>query len=254
MKHPPLQSLPGLVRIVNDADLLLDQLSMDLMLQAMRRVEEEGVFHLALSGGGTPRKLFRRLVIDPRFRHMPWLQTHIWQVDERCVDHESEHANWRMITDELLINLPTPAEQCHPMPVLESDGDRQYETLLQSALAEKPLDCVLLGMGDDGHTASLFPHTPALEGRERWIVFNDGDTVAEPRPRMTMTYPLLNAARHAFVLLLGSAKRNALHRIAEACAGRDEDQPASPQTVAELPITGLAAANLTWYLDGEAAG
>lgn len=254
MKYPHLQSLPGLVRIHEDIDALIDRLCLDLMLLAMGRVEEAGIFHLALSGGSTPRRLFHRLVIDPRFRKLPWLQTHIWQVDERCVDHENEQSNWRMISDELLINLPTPPEQCHAMPVLETDGDWQYEKQLRNTLASNAIDCVLLGMGDDGHTASLFPRTPALTERERWIVFNDGDTIAEPRPRMTMTYPLLNAARWSAVLLTGSAKAPALQRIAQTFVDHPSDQPLTQDAIAELPVTGLTNPHLHWYLDAEAAG
>jgi len=109
------------------------------------------------------------------------------------------------------------------------------------------LDVALLGMGEDGHTASLFPHSPALRAAGDLAVFNDGETIAPPRPRMTMTYRLINAARHITPLVTGAAKRDALARVALA----DGFDPA-------LPITGVNPAHedgkLAWRLDAEAAG
>jgi 6-phosphogluconolactonase/glucosamine-6-phosphate isomerase/deaminase len=138
-----------------------------------------------------------------------------------------------------------PEENLHPMLVLQADGAARYERDLRDALGERQdanercLDAVVLGMGADGHTASLFPGTPALDERERWIVLNDGEQVAPPRPRMTMTFPLLNRARFIALLVTGEGKRATLRQLA---AG---DHPT-------LPVAGVipaAGSRLLWFLD-----
>ncbi len=250
---PHLTGLPGRIVIDPDVDDLVDDLATDLVLHAGRCAARRGAFHLALSGGSTPVRLFRRLVTDPRFRALPWHDTHVWMVDDRCVPAHHDKSNWRLLRENLLDHVTTPAEQQHAMPVLQPDGDHAYERDLRDALTIRDargiprLDHVLLGMGDDGHTASLFPQTGALVETRRLVVFNDGERVVAPRPRMTMTYPLINAARRIDILIAGVSKADALRRVA-ACEG------ATP----ELPITAICPghpdADLTWYLDAAAAG
>jgi len=256
-EHPadPLiaRGLAGAVIVERDAAALVDRLSEEITARGILAVRERGVFHLALSGGSTPRRLFRTLLIDPGARKLPWDRTHVWQVDERCVEDADPDRNMAMIRRALLDHVPIDPDRVHPMPVLEDGGDAAYERqLLDHIPPAEPtgaprLDFVLLGMGADGHTASLFPHTPALNADRDLIVFNDGESIAPPRPRMTMTFRLLNAARYLAPLVTGEAKRPALRRVA-AAAGFD---PA-------LPITGLAPshddATLAWHLDAAAAG
>ena len=239
---------PGRVVVMNDSDALIDKVAGELTVRAMDRVGHQGVFHLALSGGSTPRMLFCRLLIDPNFRGLPWTQTHLWQVDERCVGDDDERRNFRMIHEHLAAQVPTPPGQVHAMPVLDGGGDQSYEDNLRACVSHKDergvprLDYALLGMGSDGHTASLFPHTPALDEKRRLVVFNDGDQVIEPRPRMTMTYPLINAAKVIAVLVMGQAKREVLGRIA-----------AAPDDAKQFPITGIKPTyddtEVIWYFD-----
>lgn len=245
--------LPGEVVVEPDVQAIVDRLSDEITARGLLAVRERGVFHLALSGGSTPRRLFRTMLIDPGARQLPWDRTHLWQVDERCVDEADPDRNMAMIQRELIDHVPIDPDRVHPMPVLDRGGDAAYERALIERLppsepTNRPrLDFVLLGMGDDGHTASLFPHTPALRADRDLIVFNDGETIAPPRPRMTMTHRLLNAARYLAPLITGEAKRRALRQVA-AAEGFD---PA-------LPITGLAPAHddakLVWHLDAPAAG
>jgi 6-phosphogluconolactonase len=252
-RYPVLRHLPGRVVVVADTDALIDQVAGELTVRAIDRVESAHTFHLALSGGNTPKMLFRRLLIDPNFRGLPWTQTHIWQVDERVVADDDAARNFRMINEHLLTQVPARDEHVHPMPVIHDDGDQHYERDLRDAIATTDahgtprLDYALLGMGGDGHTASLFPHTPALAEQDRLCVFNDGDSIAVPRPRMTMTYPLINAARTIAILVLGASKHAALQRIA-----------LSPDDVQQFPITGITPTHddteLIWYLDEAAAG
>jgi 6-phosphogluconolactonase len=244
--------LPGRAVVRVDVDALLDKAAGELTVRAIARVEAAGVFHLALSGGSTPIAMFHRLLIDPNFRSLPWMQTHLWQVDERCVPDDDDRRNMRMIRENLVAQVPIGADQVHAMPVGDRQGDRAYEAVLREALGNVDmrgtprLDYVLLGVGGDGHTASLFPRSPALAERNRLIVFNDGPTVVEPRPRMTMTHRLINAARTIGVLALGEGKRRAIGRIG-----------AEPRDPTALPITGIEPvhpdAELIWYLDEPAA-
>ena len=250
MNETTLQ-LPGEVRITDEADALYDELAADLLDVAREAVEQRGQFHLALSGGGTPEPFYVRLVIDPTWRTLPWKQTHIWLVDERWVPREDARSNFRMIREALITQVPTPAEQVHPVPTTSADPADAYEAAMREVfgnLAEAPsLDWVLLGMGDDAHTASLFPQSAALDVTDRWIANNDGPNVVPP-PRITMTYPLLNAARNLRVLVTGAKKHATLRRIEQHMKEHGPDPSV-------LPITGVSPArgNITWFLDGPAA-
>lgn len=233
-----------------DPDELIDCLALHLAEAVRNRLSEVDTFHLALSGGSTPEVLYRRLVIDPRFRSIPWRNVHLWQVDERCVDETNPRSNFLMIREILVDHVPIPIDNVHPMPATTRGGEAHYELALRDCLPGGPddqrLDYVLLGMGHDGHVASLFPRSETLHERDCWVVINDGPTVAPPRPRMTMTFPLINAAREIAVLVIGERKRAAIQHI--CVAGRDVDR---------LPITGVQPTHddcdLIWYLDRAAA-
>jgi 6-phosphogluconolactonase len=254
--------LPGEIRVAEAHDLY-DDLAIAFASAALEAVKARGCFHVALSGGSTPEPFYMHLVIDPRYRAIPWEKSHLWIVDERRVAEDHEKSNVRMIRHVLTDHLPMKKRQLHPMPVLLDDPAGAYieelSRVFESAAASQPgaglatgdaiprLDFVLLGMGDDAHTASLFPHSPALNEKERWVANNDGPKVTPP-PRVTMTYPLLNAAREIAVLCVGAKKLPTLQRVSE--------QMKTGPDPANLPITGIAptAGTLTWYLDTAAAG
>lgn len=244
----PRPRLPGEVVVREEVADLLDAAAADLLFQAKACVRAFGDFHLALSGGSTPEPLYRRLMYDPRMRGFPWKKTHLWQVDERCVPEDDEQRNWGMIAGLLLDHSDIPREQAHPMPVLEGEGDVMYEAELRGALEWREkghdrLDYVLLGMGSDLHTASLFPGSVALDARAgRLVVFNDGPGVVPPK-RMTLTFEMLNASRFVGVMVTGEGKREAVGRL--VAGGLD---------AASAPVRGIAPVGgvLRWYLDGEA--
>ncbi len=246
-----IHGLGGRCVIVEEVDELVDQLAREIHRFAHQRLREAGVFHLALSGGSTPQALYQRLITDPAYRLLPWSDTHLWIVDDRCVPLEDERSNFRMIRDLIVNHVNMPASHVHPMPVMEPGGDERYERDLRASLSppsvENRLDYVLLGMGNDAHTASLFPQTPALGETRRWVLLNDGPTVASPRPRMTMTYPLINAARRIAVLVTGSGKHATLLKVAAK----------GPRDPRHLPVAAVAPIHkdteLTWYLDQAAA-
>lgn len=247
------RGLAGKRVILPDADDLIGRLAANLQEAARHRIRRAGIFHLALSGGSTPQPLYQRLMIDPLFRNFPWPRTHVWLVDERCVELDDDRSNYKVIREMIVDHSGIPPRQVHPMPVPDAVGDRRYEDELRAALdntdCRNRLDFILLGMGGDGHTASLFPRTPALRETEHWVMFNDGEAIAAPRPRMTMTYPLINGARSIAVLVTGESKRAALqHASLAASSGGD---------IQRLPITGVQPIHedgeMTWYLDHAAA-
>jgi len=212
----------------------------------------KGEFHLALSGGSTPEPLYTRLLIDPDARVMPWDRTHLWLVDERRVPASDARSNFRMIRETIVEHTPVRRRHVHRVPVEAPAPAEAYEAELRRVFGqpEAPprLDFVLLGMGADGHTASLFPGSPALGERQRLVAENAGPAVTAP-PRVTMTYPLLNEARILAVLVTGARKRAMLEAVTGAAAAGTADP-------ARMPITGIAPTRgrLDWFIDEEAGG
>ncbi len=246
-------SLPGGVIVAADEEDAQERIGRDLMVAAKQAVRERGVFHLALSGGGTPMPFYRRLMIDPLFREMPWSRTHLWIVDERRAPFDSDQNNYKHIHEILVEHSDLPGPNAHPIPVDSPSAAEDYENELREVLAiggvpDDPdrgrLDFILLGMGSDGHTASLFPHTAALDEEVRWVVDNDGPSVVPP-PRITMTYPLINAARVVAFYVLGAGKAEMIRRVASVSEGFET-----------LPCKGIrpASGELGWYLDHAACG
>jgi 6-phosphogluconolactonase len=256
-KPPQAPRLPGTVVLRPDADRLIDALAADLLIHAHNCVRGFGDFHLALSGGSTPVALYQRLMIDPRYRDLPWARTHLWIVDERRVGFDDERSNYKMISEIIGDHSGIPPEQVHPIFAQADDADAQYERTLRETLGWRErghdrLDFVLLGMGADAHTASLFPRSPALDeslapGSRALVRVNAGPTVTPP-DRVTMTLPLINASRFIALLVTGAGKRATVERVA---AG---GQTADPATVRELPVLGVRpiGGELRWYLDHDA--
>jgi 6-phosphogluconolactonase len=241
---PPL---PGEVFVAKTIDQLLDQLTVDLVAQALACQRQFGDFELALSGGSTPQPLYDRLMYDPNCRQLPWARTHLWLVDERCVSLDDDRSNFRMINETIVEHSGIPREQVHPIDALSESADIDYETQLREVLqwrqrGQDRLDFVLLGMGQDGHTASLFPNNDALGERQRLVRRVDEPT-AEPPERVTMTFPLINSARMVAILVTGASKADTISRIAKG-----------DMSVEQMPVTGVRPDKgvLKWYLDAEA--
>ena len=241
---PPL---PGAVIVAETADELIDMVAAEMVVQAKACVREFGDFELALSGGSTPQPLYERLMYDPDCRQLPWVRTNLWLVDERAVPFNDPRSNFRRINETIVGHSGIPAEQVHPIMALSDTADIEYEAKLREVLqwrqrGEDRLDFVLLGMGADGHTASLFPFNEVLGDTEN-LVRRVTAPAADPPQRVTMTYRLINAARVVAVLVTGSTKAEALQRVA---TGRESREA--------LPITGVRPVNgeLKWFLDAEA--
>jgi 6-phosphogluconolactonase len=244
-------TLWGSVEPAPDVDVLFDTLGKALVESALNAVQSRGVFHLALSGGSTPEPFYLRLVTDPQFRMLPWDKTHVWLVDERRVPLTHEKSNYKMIAESLLDHVPMRDRQKHPVQTDAPDPGHLYERDLLENFTDKGdpvLDFVLLGMGDDAHTASLFPGSRAVAEQTRWVVNNDGPGVVPP-DRVTMTYRLINGARHIGVLCVGAKKLPTLQKI-------DGQMKAGGPNPAHMPITGIrpSRGRLVWYLDKDASG
>jgi 6-phosphogluconolactonase len=215
-------------------------------LLAAELAASHGPVAVCLSGGSTPRRLYQLLAMEPWRGRIPWERAHWFWGDERCVPPDHPDSNYGMVRRALLDSVNAPAANVHPVRTLGLTPDAAaagYEAELQrhyggAALeAGRPLFSVnLLGLGEDGHTASLFPGTPALQERRRWAVAVIG---ARPEPRISLTYPALNSARLTLMLVTGSGKRAVLAQLG---AGAD------------LPAAHIRpAGSMVWLLDRAAA-
>jgi 6-phosphogluconolactonase len=246
---PTPPALPGQVVLRRDTEALFSILAADLLIHATNCVRTFGDFHLALSGGSTPMPFYRRLMVDPAYRSFPWERTHLWIVDERRVPVTDERSNYRAIAEYIVDHTDIPMQQAHPIAATEPDADVRYERELKETLAWREkghdrLDYILLGMGADAHTASLFPRSPALSERERFVRINEGPTVTPP-DRVTMTFPLINASRFIAILVTGEGKRETIGRVARGA-----------EPIEDLPVRGVmpvgrddGTGTLRWYLD-----
>lgn len=244
---PPRLPSADAVIVRDDIDDVYSALAADILVHARNCVRQFGDFHLALSGGSTPMPLYRRLMVDPAYRDLPWKFTHLWIVDERRVPFTDEKSNFGHIKELIADHSDIPEANVHPMRVMEERPDDLYEEELRGVLAWREkghdrLDFVLLGMGNDGHTASLFPGSPAIGVRDRLVVVNAGPRVTPP-DRVTMTFPLINASRFIAVLVSGAGKKE---KIADLARNRS--------SVSDLPMGGIKPIGgvLRWYMDSAA--
>jgi len=207
----------------------------------------KGSFRVSLSGGSTPKTLYGLLASDEFRSRFPWQLVSWYWGDERFVPYDHPESNYRMTREAMLAKAPVPPENIHPVPVDGSpqDAARRYEQALQQAYGAtvldpaRPLfDLTLLGLGTDGHTASLLPGDPVLEERERWVA-----AVSHGRPeiRITMTYPVIESSRCVAFLVTGREKAPILQAIR---AGGSRVPAARVRPVGEL----------IWFADRAAAG
>jgi len=219
--------------IVEDADAVAGRAAGWIADAIRKAVRDKGACSLALAGGSTPRQAYQRL---PTLPMVPWAQVEVFFGDERAVSPESPDSNFRMAQETFLSQVPIPEAKIHRMPAERDDlntAAREYEALLPASL-----DVLLLGIGPDGHTASLFPHAPALQERQHRVVRVVG---GEPLvQRLTITPPVIQQAARTLVLATGAEKADAVARALEG----PEDVEAVP---AQLARGG------TWILDRAAA-
>jgi 6-phosphogluconolactonase len=231
-------------RISETPEQLARQAADWIVEQASKPVPQ---FALCLSGGETPKRLYELLATPAYQARIPWDRTHCFWGDERVVPHDDPQSNYHMAWEALLRHVPIPAENIHAIPtehMSPAAGAAAYATTLKRFYgadtldSRRPLfDITLLGLGEDGHTASLFPGSPNPAEAERWVVPVVGET---PPDRITLTYPVLASSRVTAFLVAGESKR-------EALAGVRAGDPALPASRLQ------AAGDIYWLVDRAAA-
>ena len=202
-----------IVEVVADKVALIERSQEIILSRLQAAIESRDQFTIALSGGSTPRPLYEAL----SGQSLPWSKIHVFWGDERYVPATHQDSNQLMARQTWLDKIEIPEENIHPMHTSSADPsqdaqkhDAELQHFFQTQGGEIPLfDLILLGMGDDGHTASLFPHTEALTVRDRLVTVGNKDG----QPRLTFTVPLINQARCVLFVVAGANKRPALKHI-----------------------------------------
>ena len=200
---------------------------------------------MALSGGSTPRRLYEVLASDYR-DELPWRRVHLFLGDERWVPPDHADSNFRMVAESLLDGLPIPAENVHPIRTDLPDpveAAHQFDLVIDGylgPLARPGFDLILLGIGDDGHTASLFAGSPALHARDLAAMAVQAPAHVPVKDRVTLTLPFINRSRHVIYLAAGEGKREILTQVL-----RDPDAAAAryPAAAARGMVT------TEWFID-----
>ncbi|MGD1210165.1 MAG: 6-phosphogluconolactonase [Candidatus Acidiferrales bacterium] len=230
----------------------LDELSrtaLEVMLRLIQdAIKQRGRFAIALAGGHTPTKLYALWAHAENYGvRTPWDRVHLFWGDERYVPHNDPLSNYRMARETLIEKVPIPPGNVHAMPTDSPDPAKAadaYEAELRSffGAGAPAFDLQLLGLGVEGHTASLFPGSPALEEKKRWVVAVE--VAAKPPRRLTLTPVVLNQGRNTFFMVSGADKREILAAL--------RSEPAS--NASQYPVGRIQPAGRTlWFLD-EAAG
>ena len=248
-----LAPLPGDPPVPPDVEIKVLPTAADLPREAAERIvaaaaaklaDNQHTFSLVLSGGSTPKALYQLLATAPYRDRLNWSKVEIYFGDERCVGPEHPDSNYRMAHEAMLSKLPVPECNVHRMrgELPPEQAAVEYGQLLKAKFHDGGPDLVLLGMGDDGHTASLFPGTAALDERHHRCVANHVPQM--DAWRITMTYPFLNRAAAVLILVEGAKKATRLEQVLEG--------PRQPKV---LPIQAIRpAGRLTWLVDVAAAG
>jgi 6-phosphogluconolactonase len=234
--------------IVKDNPTHLAQTGAELFTSvAQASVQERGRFTVAVSGGSTPRLMHRLLAEEPYCSKTPWGKTSLFWVDERCVPVTDDGNNYGAARSDLLERVPLPTAQIYPMPVEmpPDEGAVEYQKVIQNSFqlgeGQFPIfDLIFLGIGADGHTASLFPGQSSIEEKKRLVIAVKGGIPNVSR--LTMTYPTLNQARQLVILVSGTGKAAVLKTLFE-------------DKQARLPAGRINPTNgtLTWLVDRDAA-
>ncbi len=212
-------------------------------------IAQRGRFAIALSGGHTPAKMYALWGAPGKYRdETPWERVHMFWGDERYVSADDPLSNYRMTREALLSHVPIPAANVHPAPTSLPTPEKAaeaYDAQLRGffGAAEPEFDVTLLGLGPEGHTASLFPGSPALEERQRWVVAVQ--VAAKPPNRLTFTLPVLNRSRNTYFLVAGRDKREILAALRSEPDSRPSQYPAGRVR----PTAG----RVLWFLDQAAA-
>ncbi len=235
-------------RIYNDADALARAVAQHIVTVANETRSMRRPFTVALAGGSTPRSAYLRLAQPDFAERVDWERVHLFWGDERCVPPDHAESNYRTVRETLLDHVPIPEANVHRMrgELPPEKAAQLYETEVRELFYELEVtgfDLILLGLGEDGHTASLFPGTDALEAKQRWVVANAVETLGVHR--LTLTLPAINAAEDVAFIVSGERKRVILRHVLTS----DPDKPLLPAQRVQ-PKNG----RLIWMMDRAAIG
>ena len=246
-------TMAPVVAIFNDADQLALHAA-DLVTRAAKAaIRDRGRAMLALAGGSTPEKTYGVLAQPDQRSRIDWARTYLFFGDERVVRPNDPSSNFAMVQRTLLIPVSVPAGHVFAVPTRlpTAAAAAEYAATLARVFGlgdgrvPPRFDLVLLGLGEDGHTASLFPGAASLRVTDRWVVATPPGTLPPPVERVTLTFPVLNAAREVVFLVSGQNKAEALREVLEGRLSREERPAAGIR-----PVDGT----LTWLVDDAAAG
>ena len=234
----------GKVIIAEDPETLARKGAELFLNSAVSAVHQRGRFSVALSGGSTPRPMNRLLACSPYISEIPWNDTHVFMVDERIVPFEDSASNFGTAQRDFLDRVPIPSENLHPMPVFDTPeiGADHYEEELKSFFINRNsvFDLILLGIGTDGHTSSMFPGDRKAHASERWVLHVKGGN--PDVYRISLTFNLINQGRSVAFLISGPNKAPLLKALLE---NPQNDYPANQIH----PVSG----ELLWLVDQAAA-
>ena len=236
-------------RIFPDPPALAAAAAQTILERARAAVAARGRFTIALSGDSTPRAIYQQLVQPALSEQMPWAQTYVFWSDERAVPLDDASSNYRMACEALLRQVPIPKENIKPMLSQSDDLEaaaQHYVRVICGIVPGQPprFDLVLLGMGPDGHTASLFPHSPQLAATDALVTATPVASLEPYVRRLTFTSTLINAAAEVLFLVAGADKAARLHQVIEG-----SQQPETLPAQLVVPVAGT----LCWMLDRAAA-
>lgn len=222
---PEIRYFPDLEALSLEAAGLISQ-------TADKSVAEKGLFSLVLSGGSTPRRLYELLSQPPFVHEMPWPHIHFFWGDERCVPPDHPESNYGLASRSLLSRISVPEKNIHRIPVEKGPGPwaaREYEKEVRGFFNSPwpSFDLILLGLGKDGHTASLFPADPVLKEEEHLTAYVPKPGLAPEFPRITLTLPLINQAEEVLFLISGAEKKEVLRVILHEPPGGRDRYPAA---------------------------
>lgn len=234
------------IKIFDTAGLAFKAVADHILQLCERSIAEKGTFTIALSGGNTPKKLYELLAQAPYVKKINWKNIYIFWSDERCVSFSDEENNSHMASIALLNNVPIPKENIFPVPVNfePAKAAARYEQMIKTFFKEKDpqFDLILLGLGKDGHTASLFPGTDVLA--EKKAMVKEVYLEEKKMYRVSFTVPLINNARHVLFLVTGKEKAAIIGKLLLK-TGKKNILPAG----LIKPLKG----DLFWFLDKPAA-
>lgn len=233
------------IRVLKSPEELFEAAAAEFMAQASAAIRVRGRFTVALSGGSTPKRLYGLLATKP---NISWDKIYVFWGDERHVPPDHPESNYRMVYEALLSKVPVPSENIFRIHAEEQNATTaalQYEQTLKDFFHLSPgefprFDLILLGMGPDGHTASLFPGSPALSERQHLVVANPVEKFHTAR--LTLTFPVLNAAATVMFLASGPDKAPMLHEVLENSSANLPSQKVQPTN-----------GKLLWLVDSAAA-